>query len=228
MINTVVNKNLGVVSEYLAKRVSKLETGLLEACRRSDEPAALGILTDLLDVSHIRQLSQSVLAQLPSDTSVPSYELSTLTIHEAYSALTKTADEDLRFATGFPVAPMTYAVTRLLQFELKRKNVIAAEGEQEAVARVLIGLHNHDHKLYMTWHSHPGSGPDSTTPSSIDMDFHRRLELGKYPVIGAIVNRQGYVRFYSYKRAFKVQIYGKIEVINEQSCLFKLDKIGAV
>ena len=229
MNNTKLKQDVGVIYDYLARRVGKLETNLLDACRRTDEPGALGTLTELLDASHIKRVSETVVTELPTDPTVPTYMLSTLTIQEACSVLTKTRDEDLRFATGLAVAPMTYAVTRLLQFELNRKSVVFAEGEQQAVARLMIGLHNSDHKLLMTLHSHPGSGEASTNPSSIDRDFHRRLEAGNYPVIGAIVNREGYIRFFSYKRRFKVSVYGKgVEVINEQSCVFKLDKIGAV
>ena len=229
METTKINKDAGIIYDYLAKTANKLESKLLDACRQSDEPAALGTLTELLDVSHIKRISESVMADIPNETTIPTYLLSTLTIQEACEVLTKTADEDLRFATGLVVAPMKYAVTRLLQFELKRKSAVAAEGEQQAVTRLLIGLHNHDHKLFMTWHSHPGSGANSTTPSPIDMDFHRRLEVGNYPVIGGIVNRQGYVRFFSYKRQFRISIYGKgMEVIDEQHNVFKLNTISAV
>ena len=228
MNSTKLKQDAGVIYDYLVRRVGKLEMTLLEACKRTDEPAALGTLTELLDASHIKNVSETVATELPDEPTVATYMLSTLTIQEACSVLTKTADEDLRFATGLTVAPKTYAVTRILQFELKRKSRVFAEGDQEAVTRLMIGLHNSDHKLLMTWHSHPGSGANSTSPSSIDMDFHRRLEAGNYPAIGAIVNRQGFVRFWSYKRPFKVSIHGKIEVINEQSCVYKLDNIGSV
>jgi hypothetical protein len=229
MNNTKLKKDVEVVHDYLARRVNQLEAKLLEACRQPDEPGARATLTDLLDASHVKRVSDTVVAELPDEPTIATYMLSTLMIQEACSVLTKTGDEDLRFATGMAVEPLTYAVTRLLQFELKRQSVVAAEGEQQAVARLMIGLHNSDHKLFMTWHSHPGSGEGSTRPSSIDMGFHRRLESGNYPVIGAIVNRQGFVRFYSYKRPFKVLVYGKgVEVINEQSFLYKLDKCGSV
>ena len=229
MENTKINKDVGIIHEFLAKTANRLEARLLDACRQSDESAALGTLAELLDVSYVKRVSASVMADMPNKTAIPTYLLSTLTILEACGVLTKTADEDLRFATGVVVAPMKYAVTRLLQFELKRKSAVAAEGEQQAVNRLLIGLHNHDHKLFMTWHSHPGSGANSTTPSSIDMDFHRRLEVGNYPVIGGIVNRQGYVRFFSYKRPFRVSIYGKgMEVVDEQHYIFKLVKSGPI
>lgn len=229
MNNVKPSQDMGIIYDFLAKTANRLEAKLLDACRQSDEPAALSILTELLDVSHVKRVSESAITDMPNEIAIPTYLLSTLTIQEACEVLTKTMDEDLRFATGLVVAPLKYAVTRLLQFELKRQSAVAAEGDQQAVARLLIGLHNHDHKLFMTWHSHPGSGANSTMPSPIDMDFHRRLEVGNYPVIGGIVNRQGYVRFFSYRRPFRVSIYGKgMEVINEQHNVFKLNTIGAV
>lgn len=229
MNNKELNANAGIVCGYLAKQVKDIESRLLEYCRQIDEANATNALADLLYASHVMRLAETLSATLPNEPTVPTYMLSSLTIQEACSVLTKTADEDLRFATGLVVAPMAYAITRLLQFELKRKSVVAAEGDQQAVTRLLIGLHNAEHKLFMTWHSHPGVSADSTTPSPIDMDFHRRLEAGNYPVVGAIVNRKGYVRFFSYKRAFNVSVYGAgMEVIDEQSHVYKLDKIGSI
>lgn len=229
MENAKINKDASIIYDFLAKAANRLEARLLDACRQNDEPVALGTLAELLDVSQVKRLSEGVIAALPNEAVIPTYLLSTLSIQEACNVLTTTADEDLRFSTGVAVAHKTYAITRLLQFELKRKSAIAAEGEQVAVNRLLIGLYNHDHKLFMTWHSHPGGGANSTAPSAIDMDFHRRLEIGNYPVIGAIVNRQGYVRFFSYKRPFKISIYGKgMEVVDEQYCIFKLVKSGSI
>ena len=215
--------DVGTIQDYLVRTATKLETKLLEACRRIDEPTALGALTELLDVRHVKHVAEKMLATTPTTPEVPTYMLSSLFIQDAVHSLTQDAEEDLRYATGFAVERNAYAITRLLEFELSRKTVVAAEGAQESVNRLMIFLHNHDHKLYMTWHSHPGSGPSSTAPSSTDLDFHRRLELGNYPVIGAIVSRQGYVRFFSYQRTFKVSIYGKgMEAVNEQQHLYKL------
>lgn len=229
MNSTKLREDAGIVYSYLAKKAQKLEAHLLDACRQTDEPTALAVLSELLDVAHIKRVSAGVSEQLPAEPTEATYMMSALTIREACTILTKTDDEDLRFATGLVVAPMQYAITRFLDFELRRKSAVFAEGEQEAVARLMIGLHNVDHKLFMTWHSHPGSGAGSTTPSHIDQDFHRRLEAGNYPVIGGIVNRQGYVRFFSYKRPFKISIYGKgVELIDEKYNVYKLDKISAI
>ena len=221
--------DVGIVHDFLVRTATKLETRLLEACRRIDEPTALGTLAELLDVTHVKRASERALSPPPNAPGVPTYMLSSLFIEDAIQLLTQGAEEDLRFATGLVVAPKTYAITRLLEFELRRRSVVAAEGEQESVNRLMIFLHNHDHKLFMTWHSHPGGGPSATAPSSTDMDFHRRLELGNYPVIGAIVSRQNYVRFFSYQRPFKVSIYGKgMEAVNEQQHLYKLHSGGTV
>ncbi|MDD5677087.1 MAG: Mov34/MPN/PAD-1 family protein [Kiritimatiellae bacterium] len=229
MENIKINKDMGTIHDFLAGTANSLEARLLDACRQDNEPAAQATLAELLKISRVKYASERVMQDMSKENTIPTYLISPLTIQEAYSVLTKTADEALLFMTGLVIENRKYAVTRLLEFELKRQSVIAAEGEQQAVTRLLIWLHNHDHKLLMTWHSHPGSGANSTTPSAIDMDFHRRLEAGNYPVIGGIVNRQGYVRFFSYKRPFKVSIYGKgMEVADEQHNVFKLDTSHAV
>jgi len=229
MTTTKLKTDIQILRDYFVQRVNTLEADLLEACRRVDEPAAAGILAELLKASHVRRTSEAVAAQIPDAPKIPTYLLSTLTIREAVAVLTQTADEDLRFATGVVVSPGTYAITTLLPFELRRKSRVAAEGDPEGVARLLIGLHNIDHKLLLTAHSHPGTGPGSTSPSSVDMDFHQRLEAGNYPVVGMIVNREGYFRFFSHKRAFKVSLFGKgMEVISEQSSVFKLNSVGTV
>lgn len=218
-----------IVYNYLSRKAEGLEAHLVDACRQADEPTALSVLAELLDVAHIKRVSSRLVDRLPEIPTVATYMMSSLTIQEACAILTKTDDEDLRFATGLAIAPMEYAITRFLGFELKRKSAVFAEGEQEAVARLMIGLHHADHKLFMTWHSHPGSGAESTQPSPVDLDFHTRLESGNYPVIGGIVNRQGYVRFFSHKRPFKISIYGKgVEVIDERYNIYKLGKISAI
>lgn len=221
-------KDADLIYTYLAKRSNALEKQLIEACSDINKPKAAETLDELLDANHVKQVSEKLLTDYQSDT-VPTYMLSSLTIQEACDSLTRTRFEDMRFATGMAVQPLIFAITRLLQFELKRQSAVFAEGNQESVAKLLIGLHNANHKLYMTWHSHPGNSKESTDPSSTDLDFHRRLEAGDYPVIGGIVNREGYVRFFSYKRRFKISIYGNgLEVINEQSKLYKLCKCGAI
>jgi len=229
MDTTKIRNKLGIINDYLSKKYEGLERKLQEACRRCESSAAAAILPKLLEISSVRQVSEDALADVGTESEVPVYMLSTIFVQDTFNTLTQGPEEDLRFATGLNVAPKTYAITRLLQFKLSLKSVISAEGDPASVNRVLIYLHNHDHKLYMTWHSHPGIGKGSTTPSSIDRDFHRRLELGNYPVIGAVCGRQGYVRFYSYKRPFKIVIHGKgMELIDEKQSLFKLNSIGTI
>lgn len=229
MNSTHIRNDIKIVCEYLANRVKALEANLLEACSRADEPAAAGLLTELIRASRARQVSESVAERVPEAPTTPVYLLSALSILEAMKDLTTTQDEDLRFATGLAVGPKRYAITTFCKFILKQRSVVGAEGDHESMTRLLIGLHNIDHKLLLTAHSHPGSGAGSTHPSSVDMDFHKRLEAGNYPAIGMIVNRQGYVRFFSYQRPFEVVVYGKgMEVVDEHECVFKLSSIGSL
>jgi hypothetical protein len=116
-----------------------------------------------------------------------------------------------------------------MQFKLSVKSVVYAKGDQVSVNRALIYLYNHGHLLLNTWHIHPGRGSGANHPSGIDMDLHKRLESGSYPVVGAIFCREGYVRFFSYEREFKVSIYGSgVEVIDADESLFKLTDISPV
>jgi proteasome lid subunit RPN8/RPN11 len=224
-----LQSDIGIIHAHLIRMRRRLHVRLHEACRRLDTRTAMQTVSEAISVAEATDAVRRVIGRMQTSAPVPTYLLSSLTVREASAVLTTSEDEDLRFATGFAVAPVTYAVTRLLQFELKRKSVVGAEGEQESVARLLIGLYNADHKLLMTWHSHPGRGPASTAPSSTDLDFHRRLEAGNYPTIGAIVNRDGFVRFFSCRRRFKVTVYGKgMEVVDENSCVYKLDSLGAL
>lgn len=224
-----MREGLGRIQRFFTQASETLGRNLLTACERVDESAAKGIMSELLRVSEAKKVCEVAMADLGTESEVPVYILSTMFVQDAFRLLTQGPEEDLRFATGLVTGPNILAVTRLLQFDMKLRSVIAAQGDQASVTRVLIYLHNHDHKLFMTWHSHPGSGKGATTPSSTDIDFHRRLELGGYPVIGAICSRQGYVRFFSYRRAFKVSVYGKgMEVIDEQHSIFRLTSISTV
>lgn len=221
------DSELAIVRQYLTKRSTDIERRLREACMQSDRAAANGHLNDLMDVARAQKAASAVAGQVAEEATTPVYMLSTVSIQQVMKELTLTENEDLRFATGIEVAPRQYAITTFCQFALRHTSMVAAEADHTSMTRMLIGLHESDHKLLMTGHSHPGLGPGSTTPSSVDIDFHKRLEEGGYPVIGMIVNRKGYVRFFSHTRPFTVVVHGKgMEIIDEHNCLFKLDSMG--
>jgi hypothetical protein len=218
MDTTEIRKRLDTLRWYFVKRGEKLEKALVDACRHVRPDVAQNTMVELLDLSRYRIVSDEVWQHIQADAelSVPVYTISTVFVKDAFLALANAPEEDMRFATGIEVGPRAYAITRLLQFKLSVRTIVAAEGDQASVNRVLIFLENAGHKLLFTFHIHPGRGPNATCPSSTDMDFARRLERGNYPVVHAVFCRQGYVRFFSYKRTFKVSLYGKgVEEVDE-------------
>lgn len=224
-----VRKRLDMLRWYFIKKGETLEQTLVDACRHVQPNTAQTVMTELLDVSRYRIVSDEAWKHLQADASpsVPVYSISSVFLRDAFSALANAPEEDMRFATGIEVGPRAYAITRLLQFKLSLRTVVAAEGDQVSVNKVLIFLHNAAHKLLATVHIHPGSGEHATLPSSTDLDFHRRLELGGYPVVGAIFCRRGFIRFFSHKRTFNISLYGKgVEAVSEN--VFKLTSIDPV
>jgi hypothetical protein len=65
-------------------------------------------------------------------------------------------------------------------------------------------------------HSHPGSGAGATHPSSIDINYLGRIQRAGADVVGIIVTRDGYVRFFTVNRPFHALVQGNgIEQVDE-------------
>jgi len=229
MDKMTLEEGLGTVIKYLTESSIELEQALVKACRNVNEQEAKSIMPRLVKVHSVKRISEDAMAAATVQADKPTYRISSLFLKDAFNALSGAPEEDMRFATGIVLGPNMYAVTRLMKFKLSIKSAVYAKGDQVSVNKVLIYLYHNGHLLLVTLHIHPGGGPEANYPSGIDMDLHKRLESGKYPVIGAIFCREGYVRFFSYEREFKVSIYGNgVEVIDANESLFKLTDIGPV
>ena len=84
------------------------------------------------------------------------------------------------------------------------------------------------HYVLAVFHSHTSKGISSTTPSSIDHQFLRRMaQLGCH-CLGGIFSLDGYVRFFKEKEGFDIDVYGKgVEKISDHSGykIFKLAEL---
>lgn len=173
--------------------------------------------TDMPDSTYdtlkrLRQL-RSALATLMSkdevvDARTSTYLIGAAFLREAFAALTKTADEDLVYATGPEDGKRLFALTRLVTFDLAQRSLAHAAPEHSSQLAALSQLDRNKERLLATLHSHPGRGAGSTAPSSVDLSTQRGLEKNGYPSIGAIFARDGYVRFYSVNRLFRVAVSG--------------------
>jgi len=74
--------------------------------------------------------------------------------------------------------------------------------------RGLVQLSRHAHALTGIFHSHPGFGRGAVEPSSTDLATHARFERAGYPTLGAIFNKDGFVKFFTAGAPFEVQVIG--------------------
>jgi len=213
------------LNDYFSSVVGEHEQSLLSACRACDRQRASEILPTLLAFNGLRADARQVEESCGSAPLIPTYHIGSLLLEEGFREVSGQPEEDAVFATGIKVEANRYTVEKLLRFKLARRSAAYVEADQVSMTKVLVHLDRYGHKLLLTLHIHPGAGAEATNPSAIDMDMHRRLEQGRYPAIGAVYSRDGYIRFYSYRREFRVQIYGK-GVTHEHDNVYRLTDIN--
>lgn len=227
----------GVKSEWMVPPDRALDEFLMERLRGALEE--LGVLArgtgehDAVDraydgVSRLRQLRQAlkILAQgRTAGETTPVYLVSASFLTEASHALTRSHDEDLLYATGPEDGKTLFALTRLVAFKLAEKSVAHAVPDPASQIAALTELDRREERLLAAFHSHPGRGAGATTPSSVDLSTQAGLEQMGYPTIGAIFGRNGFVRFFSANRPFRVVVSGAgIEQVDEQ--LFRASDVA--
>ncbi|MBA3045863.1 MAG: hypothetical protein FP824_06580 [Euryarchaeota archaeon] len=141
---------------------------------------------------------------------IPRYMFSSMLVAEIFNYLDDgTPDEKFCYCTGIiDKRTNTIMPTKLLGPDMSIRNPGYVKGDWRSIHTILSELDEWHHAMLAQCHLHPGTGPDSTHPSGIDIRNHQGLETN-YPVIGAIFVRDGYLRFFSAEKEFEVEIYGK-------------------
>lgn len=116
--------------------------------------------------------------------------------------------ERLHFVTGVRMGTHR-TLDRMVPVPIESHSAIHAAADQTGAQQALIELDTWGHTVHGLFHSHPGQGQDATRPSSTDLATHERYERGGYPLIGAIVVRDGYVRFFSHRADFSITVFGE-------------------
>jgi len=148
------------------------------------------------------------------------YLVSSLFLHRCYRYLRKFDSEALHFVTG-PRLGGTRVLDTMLIFELSHRSWVRAVGDIRATHDVLRAMDDFGHALTAYFHSHPGRGASATYPSFIDLEYQEGLERGGYPTIGAIFSQDGFVRFFSWRREFTIEVYG-LRIREEAKNVYRL------
>lgn len=151
------------------------------------------------------------------------YAVSSWFLHESFRKLTADQDEQLFFVTGTEVEN-TLVLDQWVELVHEKRTFVGVTAEMTLSHRLLIKLEQFGHKLLASFHSHPGKGAGSTSPSGIDTAFQTRLEAGGHIAAMAIFSRDGFVRFLRIDDTCEVQIYGE-GVENHGRNLFRLTQV---
>jgi len=172
-----------------------------------DFAGAEGLLARLRDLGEMRLFLKD-LDQSQQATEDAIFAIGSETLYAAYEKLCEVKTESILYAIGSNFGDIR-TVERLIPLKLDKSEMAYASADPIASSKVLIGLEHYGSLLTCYFHAHPGNGSEANHPSSIDINNHTRLEAGNYCTVGGIFSRDGYLRFFTDKMAFRIIISGK-------------------
>ncbi len=156
------------------------------------------------------------------------YRIGSLFLKECFDYLTSSTEEVIHLVTGTELENNIFILDRLEKIKYQA-SVLGAKADVKDLFKKLIELdEKYGHLLLAVFHSHPFGGVVGTCPSGIDRNLQNNLEKCGYKTIQAVFSRDGFIRFFSNKLSFEIEIYGKgVEKISEQGNekIFKLSEI---
>lgn len=142
-----------------------------------------------------------------SNTSLVTYVCDGWFLQDLIRDLTPGADEEITHVTGARVGSVR-VLSRLCRLTVQNKTPVFAKATARSCADTEIEILEHGNMLHAMAHSHPGEGAVATHPSSIDVNYLGRIQRVGSDAIGIIITRDGWVRFYSVVKPFRVVVMG--------------------
>lgn len=156
------------------------------------------------------------------------YRIGSLFLKECFDYLTSSPDEVIHLVSGMELEKNLFILDRLEKIKYQA-SMVGAKADVKDLFKKLIEMdEGYSHALLSVFHSHPFGGVAGTCPSGIDRNLQGNLEKSGYRSIQAIFSRDGYVRFFSNKLSFEIEVYGRgVEKISEHGNekIFKLSEI---
>jgi hypothetical protein len=197
---------------------------LTAAAGTGDRERAQLQLDVMMAYADLREEAEALLAAATGDDEGLTYLVGSLFLHDCYKELVSGPDERMHYVTGLKLGTVL-TMDRIISFALDAATPVFAQGNLASSHQALMRLTRFGHRLHGLFHSHPGRGKEATHPSHIDLDTQERQECGRYPVVGAIFSRDGFVRFFSVRNRFSIVTYGEgIEHVGET--VYRLTELG--
>jgi proteasome lid subunit RPN8/RPN11 len=211
--------------------LSAISAALTLGARQAAEPAftELEFFFEVVAIADAAtQLEREAKATLTAaEPAVTEYVMSSWCLADCASYLLSHPQgwERLILVTGSAVGAKRRTLERMVTVALAESSLTCALAEEHDLSQKLIAMDaTWGHSLHGLFHSHPGHGREATRPSGTDRETHGRYEAGGYPLVGAIFERSGFVRFFS-DSPFTITLYGKgVEQYEEH--LFKIRHVS--
>lgn len=129
------------------------------------------------------------------------------TLQDFYQRLVKGSCEEIFYVTGVQLDNLR-VLSRMCCLEYEKQSPAYVRATRKSSVNALIEMVEHDNRLHLVAHSHPGFGAFATCPSGTDIDYITKLQKSGAETIALIVSRNGFLRFWSVLLPFKLIIRG--------------------
>jgi hypothetical protein len=211
--------------------LSAISAALTMGARQAAEPAftELEFFFEVVAMADVAtRLEREAKASLTAaDRAATEYVVSSWFLADCASYLLShpQGHERLILVTGSRMGEKRRTLERMVTVTLAESSLTCALAEEHDLSRKLIAMDaTWGHSLHGLFHSHPGHGREATRPSGTDRETHGRYERGGYPLVGAIFEHSGFVRFFG-GAPFNITLYGK-GVEQYEEYLFKIGHVS--
>ncbi len=192
-----------------------------KSIREYQYDSATTALDDAIRLQRVIECLSNISASLATEASSV-HLIESKTLHDAYNYLTSSAYESILVGAAIQLDNVTF-ITRIIPLDLADSSMSFARAAAKSISAVQGQMFTFGNVLGMHFHAHPGDGVGWCQPSGIDTELQQSYEGGDTPTIGAIFSRDRYVRFYTVKREFSIQVCGK-EVTRIDENTFRLSE----
>jgi proteasome lid subunit RPN8/RPN11 len=206
-----------------------IAAALTEGKRANATPALqeLDFLFDVVVMADAATRLQREARAVAREPAIAEYVVSSWFLADCHAYLLShpRGHEVLHLVTGSKVGENRRTLDRMVKVALDEQSLVGALANQQDLTQKLIAMDaTWGHSLHGLFHSHPGHGREATMPSDTDRETHGRYERGGYPLVGAIFERSGFLRFFC-GAPFTITLYGKgVEQYEEN--LFKIGNVS--
>lgn len=153
----------------------------------------------------------------------PVYVVDAWTLHDFYRELVKSPCEEIFYVTGVELGNVR-VLSRMCALEYEKQSPVYVSATRKSSVDALIEMADHENRLHLVAHSHPGIGAFSTLPSGTDLAYLGKLQKAGAEAIALIVSRNGFLRFWTVSLPFKIVIRGNgISEVKGHENVFRLE-----